>query len=71
MERVFVHKISKHVGKKVALKGWVYNSRRSGKIGFLTFRDGFGLLQCIVVKNDIGEDGEILCKEFWYYYIKC
>ena len=56
MERVFVHKISKHVGKKVALKGWVYNSRRSGKIGFLTFRDGFGLLQCIVVKNDIGEE---------------
>ena len=56
MERVFVHKISKHVGKKVTLKGWVYNSRRSGKIGFLTFRDGFGLLQCIVVKNDIGEE---------------
>ena len=56
MERVFVHKVSKHVGEKVTLKGWVYNSRRSGKIGFLTFRDGFGLLQCIVVKNDIGEE---------------
>ena len=56
MERVFVHKVSKHVGKKVTLKGWVYNSRRSGKIGFLTFRDGFGLLQCIIVKNDIGEE---------------
>jgi len=56
MERVFVHKVSKHVGKKVMLKGWVYNSRRSGKIGFLTFRDGFGLLQCIIVKNDIGEE---------------
>jgi len=56
MERVFVHKVSKHVGKKVTLKGWVYNSRRSGKIGILTFRDGFGLLQCIIVKNDIGEE---------------
>ena len=56
MERVFVHKVSKHVGEKVTLKGWVYNSRRSGKIGFLTFRDGFGLLQCIIVKNDIGEE---------------
>tara|TARA_Y100000996_G_scaffold412724_1_gene399471 strand:- start:3320 stop:4612 length:1293 start_codon:yes stop_codon:yes gene_type:complete len=56
MERVFVNKVSKYVGEKVTLKGWVYNSRRSGKIGFLTFRDGFGLLQCIVVKNDIGDE---------------
>ena len=56
MERVFVHKVCKYIGEKVILKGWVYNSRRSGKIGFLTFRDGFGLLQCIIVKNDIGED---------------
>ena len=60
MERVFVHKVSKHVGEKVTLKGWVYNSRRSGKIGFLTFRDGFGLLQCIVVKNDIVTDASFL-----------
>ena len=40
----------------IDLKGWVYNTRRSGKIGFLTFRDGFGTLQCIVSKNDIGEE---------------
>ncbi|MAQ43072.1 MAG: asparagine--tRNA ligase [Candidatus Marinimicrobia bacterium] len=56
MKRVFVNKVSKYVGEKVILKGWVYNSRRSGKIGFLTFRDGFGLLQCIVVKNDVGDE---------------
>ena len=42
--------------KVVTLQGWVYNTRRSGKIGFLTFRDGFGLLQCIVAKNDVGEE---------------
>ncbi len=29
---------------------------RNKKIGFLTFRDGFTLLQCIVAKNDIGEE---------------
>ena len=56
MDRVFVHKIDKYEGKTVTLKGWVYNSRSSGKIGFLTFRDGFGLLQCIVAKNDVGEE---------------
>tara|TARA_Y100001970_G_C14177879_1_gene828082 strand:+ start:498 stop:1787 length:1290 start_codon:yes stop_codon:yes gene_type:complete len=48
--------LKKHLNEEVSLKGWVYNSRRSGKIGFLTFRDGFGLLQCIVAKNDVGED---------------
>ena len=48
--------LNKYINKDVSLKGWVYNSRRSGKIGFLTFRDGFGLLQCIVAKNDVGEE---------------
>ncbi|MDP6570559.1 MAG: asparagine--tRNA ligase [Candidatus Marinimicrobia bacterium] len=43
-------------GKIVQLNGWVYNSRRSGKIGFLMFRDGFGIIQCIVAKNDVGEE---------------
>ena len=45
--------IEKYVDKEVSLKGWVYSVRRSGKIGFLTFRDGFKLLQCIVAKNDV------------------
>ena len=57
MEKVFTHDIKQHINKEVTLKGWVYSFRRSGKIGFLTFRDGFGLLQCIVAKNDIGDEG--------------
>jgi asparaginyl-tRNA synthetase len=56
MKKVFVHQVNEHVNEEVTLKGWVYNSRRSGKIGFLTFRDGFGLLQCIVAKNDVGDE---------------
>ena len=48
--------IKKYKDQSVTLKGWVYSLRRSGKIGFLTFRDGFGLLQCIVAKNDVGEE---------------
>ena len=48
--------ISEYVNQKVQLNGWVYNSRRSGKIGFLMFRDGFGLIQCIVAKNDVGDE---------------
>ena len=51
-----INRISEFGGQTVQLNGWVYNSRRSGKIGFLMFRDGFGIIQCIVAKNDVGED---------------
>ena len=51
-----INRISEYEGKAVQLNGWVYNSRRSGKIGFLMFRDGFGIMQCIVAKNDVGEE---------------
>ena len=51
-----INRISEFEGQIVQLNGWVYNSRRSGKIGFLMFRDGFGIIQCIVAKNDVGED---------------
>ena len=51
-----INNISKYTGKQVKLNGWVYNSRRSGKIGFLMFRDGFGLLQCIVARNNVGDE---------------
>ena len=54
--KILSNKISEYINKEVSMKGWVYNVRRSGKIGFLTFRDGFGLLQCIVSKNDVGEE---------------
>ena len=51
-----INRISEFEGQTVHLNGWVYNSRRSGKIGFLMFRDGFGIIQCIVAKNDVGEE---------------
>ena len=51
-----INRISEFEGETVQLNGWVYNSRRSGKIGFLMFRDGFGIMQCIVAKNDVGEE---------------
>ena len=56
MQVARVNKISEFEGQEVKLNGWVYNSRRSGKIGFLMLRDGFGIIQCIFVKNDVGED---------------
>ena len=54
--KILSNKISKYLDKEISMSGWVYSVRRSGKIGFLTFRDGFGLVQCIVAKNDVGEE---------------
>tara|TARA_Y100000996_G_scaffold227929_1_gene179208 strand:+ start:1997 stop:3286 length:1290 start_codon:yes stop_codon:yes gene_type:complete len=54
--KILSNKIADFTDKKISMSGWVYSVRRSGKIGFLTFRDGFGLVQCIVAKNDVGED---------------
>ena len=64
MNSVFIKNIAKHNKKTIQLNGWVYNSRRSGKIGFLMLRDGTGIIQCIVEKKHIGEENFNLFKTF-------
>ena len=54
MDFIRINNISNFDGKNIKMKGWVYNSRSSGKIGFLMFRDGSEIIQCIVEKNKIG-----------------
>lgn len=39
-------------GKTVKLRGWVFNKRSSGKICFLILRDGTGIVQGVLVKNE-------------------
>ena len=48
--------IGAHVGKRVTLRGWLYNKRSSGKLHFLEVRDGFGIVQCVMAKADVGEE---------------
>jgi asparaginyl-tRNA synthetase len=50
---VYVDELAEHVGDTVALKGWVYQKRSSGKIRFLVLRDGSGLLQCVAGVKDV------------------
>ncbi len=45
-----------HVGATVTVRGWVTHVRSSGKVAFLVLRDGTGLLQCVLVKNDVSPD---------------
>ena len=63
MELIKTNNISSNENRQIKMNGWVYNTRRSGKIGFLIFRDGFGMVQCIVAKNDVGENNFDICTE--------
>lgn len=56
MNVVFVKNVKSYNGQEVTLRGWVYNIRTSGKIWFLLLRDGTGIIQGIVSKNDTTED---------------
>lgn len=56
MARFFIENASEFAEKEVTVKGWLYNKRGSGKIYFLIVRDGTGIMQCIVSKNDVDEE---------------
>jgi asparaginyl-tRNA synthetase len=48
--------IAEHDGNTVTLRGWLHNRRSSGKIHFLTVRDGSGFIQCVMSKQVVGEE---------------
>ncbi len=50
-----ISRLCDHVGQSVTLSGWVYKTRASGKIAFIILRDGTGLCQCVVEKNEQSE----------------
>ncbi|MEX0844114.1 MAG: asparagine--tRNA ligase [Balneolaceae bacterium] len=52
----YIKNLSDHVDNEVTLKGWVYNFRSSGSLVFVEMRDGTGLTQCVVAKDDVSED---------------
>ena len=45
---VYIEDIGKHEGETVTIKGWLHNRRSSGKIHFLTLRDGSGFIQAVM-----------------------
>jgi asparaginyl-tRNA synthetase len=48
--------IAEHEGSAITLRGWLHNRRSSGKIHFLTVRDGSGFIQCVMSKQAVGEE---------------
>jgi asparaginyl-tRNA synthetase len=53
--KVYISDLKDHLGQEVELRGWVFNSRSSGKIKFLLLRDGTGLCQCVYFKGECEE----------------
>jgi len=56
MTVTYIEDIAKHEGQPVRLRGWLHNRRSSGKIHFLTVRDGSGFIQCVMSKQAVGEE---------------
>mgnify|MGYP006097320629 CR=1 FL=1 len=56
MDKITIKDLSSFEGKEIELRGWVYNTRSIGKIWFIIFRDGTGLVQGVVVKGEASED---------------
>jgi asparaginyl-tRNA synthetase len=56
MPHVYIEDIGKHTGEEVTIKGWLHNRRSSGKIHFLTVRDGSGFMQAVMSKAAVGEE---------------
>jgi asparaginyl-tRNA synthetase len=45
----------KHENQEVNIRGWIYRTRSSGKLAFITVRDSSGIIQTTVAKNDVEE----------------
>ena len=55
-KRIPVETLSDHVGESVTVSGWLYNRRSKGKIQFLQVRDGSGIVQAVMGKQDVSEE---------------
>ncbi len=56
MPVITIDAVGQHVGQEVTIRGWLRSRRDSGKLHFLTIRDGTGDLQAIVSKKTVGDD---------------
>ena len=48
-----VSDLKKNIGQDVFLRGWVYRHRRTGKMSFVVIRDGTGIVQCALNKEEV------------------
>jgi asparaginyl-tRNA synthetase len=52
----YIEDIARYEGQRVTIRGWLHARRSSGKIHFLTLRDGSGFIQGVMSKAAVDED---------------
>ena len=53
----------KYENQEINVRGWIYRTRSSGKLAFVTLRDASGIIQATVAKNDVEEKDFELAKK--------
>ncbi|MBI2973768.1 MAG: asparagine--tRNA ligase [Armatimonadetes bacterium] len=51
--RIRIEEAAAHAGHEVEIHGWLYHRRSSGSIHFLLVRDGSGVMQCVMTKQEV------------------
>ncbi len=51
-----IEHIADHVGERVTIKGWLYQSTHKGKLLFLRLRDGTGITQGVAYRPEVGDE---------------
>lgn len=48
--------LTQHLGRSVTLRGWVHNRRAAKGLVFVVLRDGTGLVQCVISRQDASDE---------------
>ncbi|MFZ2511007.1 MAG: asparagine--tRNA ligase, partial [Gordonia sp. (in: high G+C Gram-positive bacteria)] len=51
-----IERIADHVGERVTIEGWLYQSTHKGKLLFLRLRDGTGITQGVAYRPELGDE---------------
>ena len=54
--RTYISDIGQHAGEEAEIRGWLYNKTHKGKLIFLMVRDGTGIIQAVLFKNDVSPE---------------
>jgi asparaginyl-tRNA synthetase len=52
-ERTLIQDIADYEGREITIKGWLYNKTDKGKLQFLLLRDGTGIVQGVVFREEV------------------
>ncbi len=53
LDRILTTELSKHVGQRVRLMGWMHRLRKLGEVNFLVVRDRAGLAQAVLGQDEL------------------